>query len=117
MAHSDSDLWTCPRCGERFAVKNVWHSCGQFNLEALFEKCDPSVWETYKALEKRALGVALFHVIPQKTRIVFQLRTRCAGGTPYKNYFRFRFMSRTIIQHPRIVKVETYAKDQHDHSV
>ena len=110
-------LWICPKCGEKFATKNTWHSCGRFTLEALFAQCDPVVYETYKALEKLALEVAPFHVIPQKTRIVFQLRTRCAGGTPYKSYFRFRFMARKLIQHERIVKVESYAKDQHDHSV
>jgi len=95
----------------------VWHSCGQFTLEALFSKCDASVWETYQALEKMALEVAPFHVVPQKTRVCFQLRTRCAAGTPNKSYFRWHFLSRTIIEHPRIVKVETYAKDQHLHVV
>ena len=117
MAYLDDDLWTCPDCGEKFTTKNVWHSCGRFTLEALFERCDPLVWETYKALEKMALELAPFHVIPQKTRVSFQLRTRCAGGTPYKSYFRFHFLAREVFQHPRIVKVDSYAKDQHDHTV
>lgn len=117
MPHRDKDLWTCPECGEKFTSANVWHSCGKFTLEALFEGCRPSVWKTYQALETMALEVAPFHIIPQKTRICFQLRTRCAGGTPYKSYFRMHFLSRTVIDHPRIVKVDSYAKDQHDHAV
>ena len=117
MAHSDADLWTCPACGEKFATKNLWHSCGRFSLEALFERCEPSVWKTYLSLEEMAKGVANFHVIAQKTRICFQLRTRCAGAVPFKSYLRFSFVARRVIEHPKIARVETYAPDQHVHYV
>ncbi|HWA82242.1 MAG TPA: DUF5655 domain-containing protein [Fimbriimonadaceae bacterium] len=117
MPHSDADLWTCPKCGEKFAGKNMWHSCGKFSLESLFQGCDPTVWDTYQALRKMALEVAPFHVIAQKSRICFQLRTRCAGGTPAKSHFRFSFLSREVVEHPRIMKIESFAPDQHGHTV
>ncbi len=117
MPHSDADLWSCPKCGEKFTTSNIWHSCGQHTLEALFQRRERIVWQTYLALQRIALDVAPFHVIVQKTRICFQLRTRCAGGTPFKSYFRFHFLARQPIEHSRIVRVDTYAKDQHDHSV
>lgn len=22
-------LWTCPECGAKFVMKNLWHSCGK----------------------------------------------------------------------------------------
>ncbi|HVT13163.1 MAG TPA: hypothetical protein VHE55_12940 [Fimbriimonadaceae bacterium] len=113
MAHSDADLWICPKCGEKFTGKNMWHSCGKFTLDALFEGCDPVVREIYALLEKMALEVAPFHVVVQKTRACFQLRTRCACGTPTKTAIRFHFLSRTVIEHPRIFKVESLAPDQH----
>jgi hypothetical protein len=117
MAHSDADLWTCPNCGERFTGKNMRHSCGQFNLEALFTGSEPGVWDIYTALAKAAAEIAPFHIIAQKTRICFQLRTRCAGCVPYRSYLRMSFVARQVIDHPRIAKLETYAPDQHVHYV
>lgn len=93
------------------------HSCGQFSLNALFERSSPQIRDTYDALERLAREVAPFHVIPQKTRVCFQLRTRCAACSPFKSYLRFHFLSRAILAHPRIVKVETFAPDQHVHYV
>lgn len=73
------------------------------------------MWETFQALHKMALEVAPFHLVPQKTRFCFQLRTRCAAGTPQKSAIRFHFLARHIIEHQRIFKVEAYAHDQHLH--
>jgi hypothetical protein len=117
MPHTDPDLWTCPKCGEKFTGVNMAHSCGNFKLDRLFADSDPHVFETFRALEKMAQEVAPFHVVPQKTRFCLQLRTRCAAGTPMKSHIRFHFLSRTIIRHVRIIKVETFAKDQHVHYV
>src|SRR5689334_4395822 len=100
VAHTDSDLWTCPECGEKFTSANMSHSCGLFSLDALFARCEPKVRDTYDALERLAGEVAPFHVIPQKTRICFQLRTRCAACSPLKSYLRFHFLSRTVFTHP-----------------
>ncbi|HXH62114.1 MAG TPA: DUF5655 domain-containing protein [Fimbriimonadaceae bacterium] len=112
MPHSDGDLWTCPKCGEKFAGANMWHSCGRYTIEGLFAKCDPVVLETYRAFEKAALEIAPFHVIPQKTRVVFQLRIRCTGATPTKRLLRVHFITRAPIESPRVAKVEQYAKNQ-----
>jgi hypothetical protein len=117
VPHKDRDLWTCPKCGEKFVTRNMAHSCGKFTIEGLFAKSDPNVLATYRRLERMAKSVAPFHVIPQKTRVSFQLRTRCAGGYPMKSAFRFAFLSRKVIEHPRIFKVETFAPDQHVHYV
>lgn len=95
----------------------MWHSCGRFTKEALFAKCQPIVHETFNALEAAAMEIAPFHVVTQKSRLCFQLRTRCAGVIPQVNSLRFTFLSRTVIEHPRIVKVESFAPDQHVHTV
>ena len=117
MARSDGDLWKCPKCGERFVTANMWHSCGRFTLDDLFARSIPEVRRTYDALARMALAVAEFHIIPQKTRVCFQLRTRCAGATPMKDRLRFHFIARAPIEHPRIFKIETFAPDQHGLSV
>lgn len=93
----------------------MWHSCGKFSLESLFEGCNPVVWETYKAFERMALEVAPFHVIPQKSRICFQLRVRCAGGSPMKSFFRASFLLPEPDPNPRIVAIAEYGPGQFGH--
>src|SRR5688572_13154030 len=117
MAHSDLDLWTCPKCGEKFTGANMSHSCGRYRLENLFMRCEPHVFETYRALEKMALEVAPFHIVPQKTRFVFQLRMRCVNGTPFKSYLRVGFILPKLIEQPRTVKIDTFSPVLHAHYV
>lgn len=40
-------LWKCPKCGERFVTKNMWHSCGKFTLEELFARSEPHVYQLF----------------------------------------------------------------------
>src|SRR5688572_29690593 len=101
LAHSDADLWTCPKCGEKFTSKNMSHSCGQFKLDDLFTKCEPIVRDTYDAFEKAAMEIAPFHVIPQKTRFCYQLRMRCVNGTVGKAYLRIGFVLPHIVPDAR----------------
>lgn len=112
VGHGDSDLWTCPECGERFTGKNMWHSCGKFSLDVLFAPCKPNVRESYEALERMALEVAPFHIIPQKSRVVFQLRMRCVGATPMKSYLRAHFVLPRLVQSPRIQAIQQFKPNQ-----
>lgn len=36
-------VWICPKCGARLVSRNLWHSCGQFTLEALFAGSKPEI--------------------------------------------------------------------------
>ncbi len=88
----------------------MWHSCGAFTLEALFERSEPRVLETFRCFERMARELAEIRVIPQKTRIVFQTRTRFAGGSPRKDHFEATFIF--FRRHPstRFSKVMDYGK-------
>ena len=112
MPPEDRALWTCPKCGQRFVTENGWHSCGQFSLDDLFAKSIPTVRATYNEFERLALDVAPFHVIPQKTRVSFQLRTRCAGGEPRRDHFRAGFVFRNRVENPRFFQITDYGRGQ-----
>ena len=69
VANAPRPLWRCSACGERFTTRNQNHSCGTFDLDALFAKSDPIVrvlFDRFVALVKKQGPV---RVIPQKTRI------------------------------------------------
>ncbi|MBS1723042.1 MAG: hypothetical protein JSS66_08845 [Armatimonadetes bacterium] len=104
------DLWTCPRCGNRFVTANMAHSCGQFELAPLFSRSAPSVLETYVVFEELARSLAPVIVIPQKTRISFQTRTRFAGGIPKADHFDAGFIFFRRHPSPRFYKIEDYGK-------
>lgn len=100
-------LWTCPRCGAKLVTKNMWHSCGTFSIDALFEKCDRNVRKTFEALHKAVKTAAKdVTVVPQKTRAVFQLRTRFISVYPRKDHLLAGLIFTEQVRNERFVKIE-----------
>ena len=79
-------LWRCPKCGERFVTRNLWHSCGKFSLRALFAGCEPQVFAAFRKFRKMMRACGPVRMIPQKSRIVFQVRVRYGGCIPRKSF-------------------------------
>jgi hypothetical protein len=102
-------LWRCPECGERFVTRNLWHSCGKHTLQELFAGSDPHVLPLFKKFEKMVRACGPVRTIPQKTRVVFQVRVRFAGAYPRKSYFLVGFALPYRSDDPRFVKIESYA--------
>jgi hypothetical protein len=110
-------LWRCPKCGERFVTKNLWHSCGKHTLEELFSRSEPHVLPLFKQFAKMVRACGPVHMIPQKTRVVFQVRVRFAGAYPRKSYFLAGFALPYRADDPRFVKIETYAPHFQGHTL
>jgi hypothetical protein len=87
---------------------NLWHSCVQSSLDALFAR------STLESLALARAYVAMLHslgdvqVIPQQTRLVCVARVRFAGLTPRKDGFMASFALHRWLASPRIVKTEDY---------
>jgi hypothetical protein len=96
--------------------RNLWHSCGQFTLDALFSKAPATLDLAHKY-------VALLHslgdvqVIPQKTRLVCVARVRFAGLSPRKDGFLASFALHRWLASPRIIKTVDYGPRWRGHSV
>lgn len=84
MAGRERPLWQCPRCGHAFVTRNLWHSCGNYTLEHHFRDKPVFVRELFDLLVETVRGFGPFKIELQKTRIVFQVRVRFAGGHPLK---------------------------------
>jgi hypothetical protein len=108
MGSMDHPVWTCPRCGARLVSRNLWHSCGQFTLEALFAGAAPGVLELAREYVAMLHSLGDVQVLPQKSRLVCVARVRFAGLTPRKRGFQANFALHRWLDSPRIVKRVDY---------
>ena len=108
-------LWQCPRCGERFVTPNIWHSCGKFELDPLFARSEPHIRPLFDRLAELVASVGPVTVIPQKTRIVFQVRVRFAGAVPRKSYLLVSFGFPRRVDSPRFHKIDRFAPRWYGH--
>jgi hypothetical protein len=108
-------LWQCPECEERFTTRNQWHSCGSFQLDDLFARCDPKVRRLFDELVKIVQECGPVTVIPQKTRIAFQARMRFAAVTPQRMSLRGHLVLAQPYASPCFEKVESISPRNHLH--
>jgi hypothetical protein len=91
------------------------HSCGKFSLENLFARCDSNVRRLFDEFARLVRACGSVHMIPQKTRVVFQVRMRFAGATPRKSFLICHFVLRRRIDDDRFEKIETFSPRCHAH--
>jgi hypothetical protein len=115
LKSNQKPLWKCPKCGERFTGKNMWHSCGKFSLEDLFARSEPRVAKLFRVFAAMVRACGPVHMIPQKSRVVFQARMRFAGVMPRKSHLICHFILPRRIESPRFHKIETFNPRCHAH--
>ncbi len=98
-------LWKCPKCGERFVTRKMWHSCGKFSLADLFARSEPQVLLIFRAFARMVRNTGPAHMIPQKTRVVFQTRMRFAGAMPRKSHLLCTFILPREVKSVRMRKI------------
>jgi hypothetical protein len=122
MEHPDTasaspDVWICPKCGARLVSRNLWHSCGQFTLEALFAGAAPGVLELAREYVAMLHSLGDVQVIAQKSRLVCVARVRFAGLEPRKRGFQAAFALHRWLDSPRIAKKVDYGPRWRGHYV
>jgi hypothetical protein len=109
-------LWTCPKCGAKFVSANMWHSCGRFELAALFAKSEPHVFEIFRRFQRMIERCGPSTMIPQKTRVVFTVRMRFAGAVVRKSHLRIGLiLERRLPPDPRLVETQSFGSRSHGH--
>jgi hypothetical protein len=101
-------LWQCPNWGATFTTPHVWHTCGVYDLEALFARSAPPVFAVYQRLAAIIAACGPVTVIPQKTRLVFQTRIRFVACIPRKTYLHCHFLLARRLDSSRFFKIETF---------
>jgi hypothetical protein len=75
----------------------------------LFARSEPHVLPLFEKFAKMVRACGPVRMIPQKTRVVFQVRVRFAGAYPRKSYFLAGFALPYRAEDPRFIKIENYA--------
>jgi hypothetical protein len=112
----DPPLWRCDRCGREFANANQSHSCGQHSLEDHFRGRSPEIRALYDAVVEALSGIGPVRVIPEKTRIAFQVRMSFAQVTPRSRWLDGHVVLARRLESPRFRKVETFSARNHLHA-
>ncbi len=108
-------LWRCPKCGERFVTAHIWHACGRYTLDDLFAGCEPHVLKLFRRFAGMVKRAGPVRVIPQKSRVVFQVRVRFGGSEPRKSYLLCNLALPRRVQHSRLFRIESYSAHFHKH--
>jgi hypothetical protein len=100
-------LWTCPDCGHRFVTPRLWHSCRRYRLSDHFKGKDPIVRELFNHFRSAVRKIGPVTIYAQKTRIVFQVRSRFAGCMPRVHWLDCGFWLKRRARHHRVRRIET----------
>jgi hypothetical protein len=108
-------LWTCPRCRRRFANRNQSHACGRHDLAHHFSGKDPAVRRLFDAVRRAIRAAGPVTVVPEKTRIAFQVRMSFAQVTPRQRYLDGHFVFARTVPHPRFRRIDSISRRNHVH--
>lgn len=113
--HSERPLWRCPRCERLFANRNQSHFCGRHDLEAHFEGKPAKIRAIFDAVLKiiRRRGPVI--VLPEKTRIAFQVRMSFAQLTPRLRWVDGHVVLARRLEHRRVRRIDTISRGNHVH--
>ncbi len=99
-------LWTCPKCGRAFANRNQFHFCSNVRLEDHFVGRDPQVIATFDALLAAAQKSGAVKVLPEKTRIAFQLRMSFAAFSMRRHWVDGHVVLARRLESPRFRRID-----------
>ena len=116
MNRKDRPLWRCARCGRSFANPNQSHACGRHELGAHFDDRSPKVRAIYEAFLAMLEGFGPVTVLPEKTRIAFQVRMSFAQLTIRRDWVLGHLVLARRAESPRFTKVETFSPRNHLHA-
>ena len=113
---SETPLWTCPACGRAFANPNQSHACGRYELEPHFAGKSAKVRAIYDAFLAMLDGFGPVTVLPEKTRIAFQVRMSFAQLTLRRDWVLGHLVLARRVEDPIFTKVETFSPRNHLHA-
>jgi hypothetical protein len=116
MNRKHRPLWQCESCGRAFANPRQSHACGTTPLEAHFEDRSPKVRGIFDAFLAMLEGFGPVTVLPEKTRIAFQVRMSFAQLTVRRDWALGHFVLARRSEDPLFTKVETFSPRNHLHA-
>ena len=109
-------LWHCPKCRRRFANRNQSHACGRHDLDHHFVGKSPEIRALFDEVVAVVRKIGPVRIVPEKTRIAFQVRMSFAQVTPKLNWLDGHVVLARRFEHPRFRQVQTISPRNHVHS-
>jgi hypothetical protein len=108
-------LWRCQKCRREFPNRNQSHACGRSRLADHFQGKPPQIRALFDAVvaARRSIGPA--RILPEKTRIAFQVRMSFAQVTPQQKWLDGHVVLARRLEHPRFRRIETFSPRNHMH--
>jgi hypothetical protein len=108
-------LWRCSRCGRRFANRNQSHACGRYTLARHFSGKPKAIARIYRAFVRALRGCGPVTVLPEKSRIAFQVRMSFAQLTPRRQWIDGHLVLAEPTPSPCIRTIESFSRRNHVH--
>jgi len=99
-------MWTCPECGRSFANRNQSHFCSHVPLEEHFKGRGPNVVATFERLLAAARKSGPVKVLPEKTRVAFQVRMSFAAFTLRRRWVDGHAVLARRLENPRFRRID-----------
>jgi hypothetical protein len=109
-------LWQCPECQRQFANRNQTHTCSRHTIDHHFAGKPPDVRALFDAFVAMLREIGEVTILPEKTRIAFQVRMSFAAVSVRRNYLVGHFVLARRIDHPRFLRVESFSPRNHLHA-
>ncbi len=98
-----------------FRKKKSVALCGNYDLQSHFEGKTPEIREIYNAVLKAIRRCGTVKVLPEKTRIAFQVRMSFAQLTTRSKWVDGHVVLARRLEQPRFRKIETISPRNHVH--
>jgi hypothetical protein len=109
-------MWRCPDCGRQFANRNQSHACGRSTLASHFAGKPKAVRALFDRLLTLAKKNGPVIVLPEKTRIAFQVRMSFAAFVIRQNWVDGHVVLARRLENPRFRRIETFSPRNHLHA-
>ena len=108
-------MWMCARCGRGFANRNQTHSCGRHQLSTHLEGRGPVERRLFRGLLAELRRHGPVRVLPEKTRIAFQVRMSFAAITIRNGYLRGHLVLADRHESACFLRIESISRRNHIH--
>ena len=112
---TDRPLWRCDECGREFANRNQSHSCGTYDLDHHFDGKPAAIRALFDRIVAVLNKIGPTRVLPEKTRIAFQVRMSFAQVTPRRHWIDGHVVLARRLESPRFRRIDTISPRNHVH--
>ena len=109
-------LWRCLKCRRQFANRNQSHACGRHDLDHHFVGKSPEIRALFDEVVAAVRKIGPVRIVPEKTRIAFQVRMSFAQVTQKLNWLEGHLVLARRFEHPRFRQVQTISPRNHVHT-